>query len=270
MPSAVTSVNHDVRSEIDAAAGSIGKVKAGEVTVKTDVVAKNLFEKFPNVDKALSIQIMASTYCSMLKKSNLTDRERLSRWEKFQSGILHLGSRDETPSTGGKLSFSDRLLLDENPTKLRVSKVVLEKWVGDAEPYVTLQIENVSKRTAVRVKPYLSADTRWKFKPTQTSSLFKTGVSIDAGAITQYPVAPVTAFVEKVRPPCNGCSLIGVGLTPFPPDEIMAAACLGGSEEGPCNTGFLTVPFGINLEYRSIFDQTQSQFFAAFAYFKSL
>ncbi|AFT90263.1 hypothetical protein [Paraburkholderia phenoliruptrix] len=199
MPTSVTSVSHDVRNDIQVAAGSIGKVKAGEVTVKTDVVAKNLFEKFPNVDKTLSIQIMSATYCSMLKKSNLTDRERLSRWEKFQNGILHIGSADPTMPQNTKLSFADRLLLDENPTKLTVSKIVLEQWVGDSEPYVTLQIQNISKRTAMGVKPWLSAESRLTFEPTRTAALFRTGVSIDGGGMTQYPVAPVSAFVVSAN-----------------------------------------------------------------------
>jgi hypothetical protein len=213
---------------------------------------------------------MAATYCSMLKKSSLSDKERLSRWEKFQTGILQVGSRDDRRSTDGKMSLSDRLLLDENPTKLNVSKVVLEQWVGDSEPYVTLVIANVSKRTAVGVRPYFSADKRWEFKPTRTSSLFRTGVSIDAGAATQYPVAPLAAFLKKARPPCDSCSLVGVGTTPFPPDEITAAVCQGVNDHEGCDSSYLVVPFGINLEYRSIFDQKESQFFAAFAYFKNL
>ncbi|MEM5312328.1 hypothetical protein [Paraburkholderia sp. JHI869] len=269
MPTSVTSVSHDVRNEIEAAAGAIGKVKAGEVNVKTDVITRNLFEKFPNVDKTLSIQIMSATYCSMLKKSNLTDRDRLSRWEKFQNGILHIGSADQTTPKNTKLSFADRLLLDENPTKLTVSKIVLEQWVGDSEPYVTLQIQNISKRTAIGVKPWLSAETQLTFEPTRTASLFRTGVSIDGGDMTQYPVAPVSAFVGRLRP-CNDCSLVGVGLTPLPPDDIMAAACQASDDNERCAEGLLAIPFGINLRYRSIFDQSQTQFFAAFAYFKIL
>ena len=270
MPSAVTSVNRDVTTEISVAAGSVGKVKAGEVTVKSEVVAKNLFEKFPNADKALTLQILAATYCSMLQKADLSDKDRLSRWEKFQNGILHIGNQDRGAAKKEKLSFSDRLLLDENPTKLAISKVVLERWVGDTEPYVTLEIANVSKRSAVGVKPYFSGDKRWTFEPTRTSSLFRTGVLIEPGSLTQYPVAPLTAFVSKIHPPCQSCALVGVGLSPNPSDDVAKAACGDLNGPGPCISSVVSVPFAINLEYQSIFEQKESQLIAAFAYFKAL
>ena len=40
-------VNHDVKVDVDVGVGSIGKLKAGQVGAKTDVVAKNLFDKVP-------------------------------------------------------------------------------------------------------------------------------------------------------------------------------------------------------------------------------
>jgi hypothetical protein len=111
MPSAVTSVNRDVRSEINASVGSLGKVKAGEVGSKTEVVAKNLFDKYPNVDKLLALQTMSATYCSMLRDSALKEGDKLDRWEKFQEKVLNLQpsaqpSGKATPSTHSKISRS--------------------------------------------------------------------------------------------------------------------------------------------------------------------
>lgn len=111
MPSAVTSVNRDVRSEINASVGSLGKVKAGEVGSKTEVVAKNLFDKYPNVDKLLALQTMSATYCSMLRDSALKEGDKLDRWEKFQEKVLNLQpsaqpSGKATPSTRSKISSS--------------------------------------------------------------------------------------------------------------------------------------------------------------------
>lgn len=47
MPSAITQVDHDVKSDVNAAIGSLGKIKAGELQVKTDVVAKIFFLSIP-------------------------------------------------------------------------------------------------------------------------------------------------------------------------------------------------------------------------------
>lgn len=90
MPQAVTQVNRDVKSEISASVASLGRVKAGEIGTKTEVAASNLFSKYPNVDKLLALQTMASTYCTMLQSSSLPDSERIDRWERFQEKVLQL------------------------------------------------------------------------------------------------------------------------------------------------------------------------------------
>lgn len=90
MPSAVTQVNRDVRVDVEAHAGSLGRVSAGQIAAKTDIAAKNLFEKYPHVDRLLTTQMMAATYCSLLKSSSLTAAERLRRWEAFFSKVISL------------------------------------------------------------------------------------------------------------------------------------------------------------------------------------
>ena len=40
LPDNIMQVNRDVRSEVQVGIGSLGKLKAGEIGVKTDVVAK--------------------------------------------------------------------------------------------------------------------------------------------------------------------------------------------------------------------------------------
>jgi len=47
MPRAVTETGRDVKSDISASIGSLGKIKAGEVGVRTEVAVKAIFEKFP-------------------------------------------------------------------------------------------------------------------------------------------------------------------------------------------------------------------------------
>jgi ankyrin repeat protein len=93
MPTAVTGVNRDIKSDISASVGSLGKVKLGEIGIKTEIEAKNLFAKYPNVDKLLALQTMSATYCDMLKNTTaITDVEKLDRWERFQDKVLDLRS----------------------------------------------------------------------------------------------------------------------------------------------------------------------------------
>lgn len=103
MPSAITEVNRDVKSDIKGNVASLGKIKAGEVAIKTEVVVKNLFAKYPNVEKILVLQTMMATYCTMLQDTkSLSEKEKLNRWEKFQEKILNLQS-----SKSNKYNISD-------------------------------------------------------------------------------------------------------------------------------------------------------------------
>jgi uncharacterized protein len=94
MPAAVTTVSTDIKSDISASIGTLGKVKAGEVAIKTETEAKNLFAKYPNVDKLLALQTMSATYCDMLKSTTaLRETEKIDRWERFQDKVLDLRAR---------------------------------------------------------------------------------------------------------------------------------------------------------------------------------
>ncbi|WON75238.1 hypothetical protein [Nitrosospira sp. Is2] len=85
MPDAITKVNKDVASDVKASVGTLGRLKAGEVTSKTEVVAKNLFERYPNADRLLVLQMMGSTYCSMLKDNTyISENDRQKLWAEFQ------------------------------------------------------------------------------------------------------------------------------------------------------------------------------------------
>ena len=101
MPTAVTSVNKDIKSDISASVGSLGRVKVGEIGIKTEIEAKNLFAKYPNVDKLLALQTMSATYCDMLKNTTaISELEKIERWERFQDKVLDLRSNPPTAPKG--------------------------------------------------------------------------------------------------------------------------------------------------------------------------
>lgn len=113
MPAAVTDVSRTVKSDISASVGSLGKLKAGEVAVKTDVEANAILSKHPNVDRMLVLQTMASTYCTLLQSTTLSDIEKLDRWERFQERVLNL---QQSASVAPPISPPERkapVVLDE-------------------------------------------------------------------------------------------------------------------------------------------------------------
>ena len=90
MPSVMTATAKDVRSDINVNVGELGPIKVGEIGVKTDVLTKSIFEKFPNADRLLTLDTLVATYCPMLRNSDLSDVEKIDRWEAFQSKVLDL------------------------------------------------------------------------------------------------------------------------------------------------------------------------------------
>lgn len=90
MPEEMTRVTRDVSVDVKANAGILGKIAAPEIGAKTAVTAKAIFEKYPNVDRLVVLQMLSATYCSALNTAGITGAERLDRWERFMDRYLEL------------------------------------------------------------------------------------------------------------------------------------------------------------------------------------
>ncbi|VVN79583.1 tetratricopeptide repeat protein [Pseudomonas fluorescens] len=90
MPAEMTGVTHDVKSNIEAAAGKLGPISAGQVKVQTEVQAKAIYEKYPSLDKITILQMLSATYCSGLNGPEYTQQERTERWMQFMDKYLEL------------------------------------------------------------------------------------------------------------------------------------------------------------------------------------
>ena len=103
MPGATTDVNHDVKSHVDAAVGTLGKVKAGELSVQTEVVAKNLIKDFPHADRLMIAQMMAATYCAMIRDNTaIAEKDKPAMWDRFQNKTYSFLLGNEQSNSGEK------------------------------------------------------------------------------------------------------------------------------------------------------------------------
>jgi hypothetical protein len=103
MPGATTDVSHDVKSHVNAAVGSLGRIKAGELSVQTEVVARNLVKDFPNADRLMIAQMMAATYCAIIRDNTaIAEKDKPALWEKFQSKTYSFLLGNEPPKTTEK------------------------------------------------------------------------------------------------------------------------------------------------------------------------
>ncbi|HUN73878.1 MAG TPA: hypothetical protein VMU40_05130 [Steroidobacteraceae bacterium] len=86
-PPSIGDVHHDVKADVEAAIGKLGPLRTGELTAKTEVVTKDLVSKYPNADRVHIVEMMAATYCAMLRDAkDVPDKEKLKLWTDFVRG----------------------------------------------------------------------------------------------------------------------------------------------------------------------------------------
>lgn len=147
---------------------------------------------------------------------------------------------------------------DENSVKLEIADVSIKQWLGDSEPYVTANIKNASQRTAVGVVATFQGEKNpWQFTHTKTSTLFQTGVTIPAQSSLEFPIAPLSEFLSKI-PSSQGLHFVGIGLNPNIPYSYTQKEC---QNLNPCQLQMEAKPFGFNLNYKNIFNESVHQFF---------
>jgi len=98
MPAAISDITHDANLDIRTNIGSLGKIKAGELAAKGNIVARNVYEKYPGISRDFVTQTMAATYCSMLSSESFTSKQRADRWNTFQTKVLGLSAEPPPPS----------------------------------------------------------------------------------------------------------------------------------------------------------------------------
>jgi len=70
----VAGMSHDVHSDIETRVGSLGKITGADLKVKTDVVAQNIYEKSPNLDRIAVTQMMLAVCQSRLSLLSVAQR----------------------------------------------------------------------------------------------------------------------------------------------------------------------------------------------------
>lgn len=99
MPDKMTQVNRDVQADFKLEIDPLGKLKVGQLGAQAGIVAKNLFDKYPNLDKLIVVQIMAATYCGMLRDSKtLKEPEKLQLWSEFTDRVFKFTNPDYKPT----------------------------------------------------------------------------------------------------------------------------------------------------------------------------
>ncbi len=164
---------------------------------------------------------------------------------------------------------ADRVVKDDNPTKIELAEISIEQWLGDREPFVTIHLRNPSKRTALSVSAkFHEGSSDLTFSPTNTSNVFRSAdLSIEPGHILKIPSAPVSEFLATFKAKCPDCYLIGIGQEANLPLSLSEEICRPKLEKGlACQTDYKAYPIGVINSFTSIFGDKSSEMNIVFVY----
>lgn len=188
-----------------------------------------------------------------------------------QISIWAYGVNKWSQDPPSEISAADKLVIDQNPTKVDISDVSKEPF-GSNKEAVFLTLKNRSSVTARNVRIYLYNHEGSKMPIAEpfANGPEGTGVGIPAGENRRYRIGYVDEYEKIFYPEQRHASLLRVS-TKFQdeaPFELETLAC-GVDEWGvrPCtfrSTGISTL---VNIRYGSIFGQkynTLTQFYNTF------
>ncbi|MEY9604152.1 hypothetical protein AB7M74_010764 [Bradyrhizobium japonicum] len=146
-PPPPSQIEKGIQADAELKIGALGKLVGLDAVGKVTPITENLFVKYPNADKLIIAQLIASTTCQLLLKSGLTGKDLTDAIEKLNASLLSLmieqrQKEDETkPRTEWKLQDGDVALTNSGgPIKnLDVEVVVFIQtdlhWLKDGKNY---------------------------------------------------------------------------------------------------------------------------------------
>lgn len=164
-------------------------------------------------------------------------------------GILGLALTIYSMFLGKDSAFEDLVKKDYQP-KIIIQNVLFEKWVGDNDEFLTAEIYNDSKGSALNFKmELLIPGINQKIIPTNTSSVFaQKNFSIKSQQEIGIPVISLGQLKQILKEKGVKGSLIGVGLTPSLPKLITDK--LENKYRGNYTT--TSVSIGLGLSYKGM------------------
>ena len=88
-PAPPQNVAKDIVTDTEANVSGLRSLVGGTLKNRTEVTAKNLFEKYPHADRVAVATLMMSVYCRQIDNSTtLSDQEKLDRLQTVNQSII--------------------------------------------------------------------------------------------------------------------------------------------------------------------------------------
>lgn len=179
-------------------------------------------------------------------------------------------------SSGSLNKKQEALIQAKNPTKLAVTGLNIQSFLGDSEPFLTVEVENISELEATNLEvsiilPVQQGEKESKvatFTPSKCIDLTKMNNAVlPAGEKLPVPVAPISEANRILSRDFIGQTLVGVGLSPEIPAELPKIIRSKLTDCAlPC-ISINSIGFGVQVKWKSIFEQQHSLVTCGFLYY---
>lgn len=184
-------------------------------------------------------------------------------------GSINLPNTISCPGTDASKSAADslqkmaRFIEASNPTELMVSDVKMLQWANDAEPYLTLSLENSSNLPAEKVKveildPVYSKKTKPRYLKFSPSNIFYKkipgNIAVPKNETMLFPIGPESEIIATtIHQIPAGYEFIGVSTQPNIPDSLTESYILKKRKISPYSLRTISAALIIQLKYETIF-----------------
>lgn len=245
----------DLCETVPLSGGTEGIQLTGDARAKL----KGVLKKLADIGIEGAVKYEKSSYDGVLQKDlaniiNQSTNCKMDVWNDLKDKLI------SSLPTDKRNKNSEALIKDQNPTELIISKISLKDYWGFDEPYVVATIKNTSSVSAnnVRVSFWKETNSPIKSNDKIYKQYHSKNLQIRAGKENDFPIAPISDYVSKLKPQYKPESLINFSVLGEPklPTKLQEELCKG----KPTNCGYSTLSTGtfVVIDYETIFgDKTK-------------
>jgi hypothetical protein len=90
-PAAPQNVAKEIVTDTEGSVSGLSRLVGGDLKNRTEITAKNLFEKYPNADRITVATLMMSVFCQQIDKSSqLSDKDKLDQLNIVNDRLITL------------------------------------------------------------------------------------------------------------------------------------------------------------------------------------
>jgi hypothetical protein len=230
---------------------------------KAQAELKGLLKKLAGLGIEGATEYEKKSYNGVLQKDLaqlilVSSECKMDVWNDLQEKlVLPLEKSNSANNTESIKSNQEALIKDQNPTILTLHAISLKNYWESEEPYVVATLKNTSSVSAknIEVTFWKETDSEIKSDDIIYSKYHIKNLIIRAGEEHDFPIAPISKYVNIINPSSDPSSLIDfrTGSSKNAKEDLRAKLCGDLNRLSYCNFKTVSRATFVVMKYNSIF-----------------